>query len=251
MSADEVYSVEVDNLSLEFPLLKSSANQIINLLKGKWGLVFKRNKFECLKDLSFKIKKGEVVGIIGPNGAGKSTLLRLLAGVYIPAEGQIKTSGKVALLAGVGAGFQGNLSGRENIYLSGSIYGISNKKLKSLEESIIEFSEIEEFIDQPLKTYSSGMRARLAFSIASNLSPDILLIDEVIAVGDASFKTKSMDRIKQMVEGDATVIIISHSQSLLAMICDRIMCLHKGKIDCFTENSDDAIERYHLLSQQR
>ena len=251
MSADEVYSVEVDNLSLEFPLLRSSSNQIINLLRGKWGLVFNRDKFKCLKGLSFKIKKGEVVGVIGPNGAGKSTLLRLLAGIYIPAEGQIKTSGKVALLAGVGAGFQGNLSGRENIYLSGSIYGISNKKLRSLENSIIEFSEIEEFIDRPLKTYSSGMRARLAFSIAANLSPDILLIDEVIAVGDASFKNKSMAKIKEMVRGDVTVIIISHSQSLLAMICDRIMCLHKGKIDCFTENADEAIERYHLLSQRR
>lgn len=248
MKLNNEVALRVEAASLSFP--QSSKNQILDIFRGNFRKVFSKKKFKVLDCISLEVKKGEILGIIGPNGAGKSTLLRLLAGIYVPEKGRVLTKGKISLLAGIGAGFQGNLSGRENIYLSGSIYGFSNSKLKVLEQSIIEFSGIESFIDQPLRTYSSGMRARLAFSIASNLQPEILLIDEVIAVGDSSFKKKSMARIKEMVDGDCTVVIISHSQSLLSMICDRILCLHKGKIDCITEDKEYAIERYHELSKE-
>lgn len=243
-------AINVESINLHFPVLLSPKSQIKNLLHGKISSVVRRKKFHAIKDVSFKIRIGEVVGVIGPNGAGKSTLLRLLAGIYVPSSGRIQSRGDISLLAGVGAGFQANLTGRENIFLSGSIYGISKKSLRNLEQSIIDFSEIEDFIDQPLRTYSSGMRARLAFSIAINLEPDILLIDEVIAVGDSSFKKKSMNKIKQMVATDCTVVIISHSQSLLEMICDRIICMHKGELDCFTEDKKFAINRYHELSSK-
>ena len=183
-------------------------------------------------------------------GAGKSTLLRLIAGIYVPENGAVKTYGKISLLAGLGAGFQSNLTGRENIMLSSSIYGFTKEQILEMTPSIIDYSGIESFIDQPIRTYSSGMRARLAFSIVSHIEPDIILIDEVIAVGDASFKKKSMARIKELASSDSTVIIVSHSQSLLKMICDKIICLDNGKLDCFTEDKDHAISRYHELSKK-
>ena len=250
MKNSDNIAIKVDQICLDFPMLGKSSNHFINLFTGNFKKIFSLDKFPAIKNLSFEVKTGEVLGVIGPNGAGKSTLLRLLAGIYVPTKGNISIKGNVTILAGVGAGFQANLTGRENIYLSGSIYGIKKDKLKKLEDKIISFSEIREFIDQPLRTYSSGMKARLAFSIASTLEPEILLIDEVIAVGDSSFKKKSMERIKQMVASEATVVIISHSQSLLEMICDRIICLDKGAIDCITEDKKFAISRYHELSSR-
>jgi ABC-type polysaccharide/polyol phosphate transport system ATPase subunit len=189
-----------------------------------------------------------VFGIIGPNGAGKSTLLRMMAGIYAPDEGSLRVEGRVSLLAGLGAGFQKNLTGRENISLSGSIYGIDPDELYQLVPSIVVFSGIGEFIDQPLRTYSSGMRARLAFSIASHLSPEVLLIDEVLAVGDSSFREKSKQRIMEMVKGDATVVIVSHNAGILREICDRVMCIANGKIDIVSDDINAVIERYRVLS---
>lgn len=250
MSNENTTSIVIDSVSLDFPVMYNSSLQIRNLFKGNFRKIFKREKFTAINNLSFNVEKGEVLGVIGPNGAGKSTLLRLLSGIYVPSAGKVLTRGNISLLAGVGAGFQANLTGRQNIFLSGSIYGIPKKELKRLEQSIIDFSEIEKFIDQPLRTYSSGMKARLAFSIATNLKPDILLIDEVIAVGDSSFKKKSMAKIKEMVASDCTVVIISHSQSLLEMICDRILCLHKGRLDCLTDDKKFAVNRYHELSKK-
>jgi len=242
------FAIEVEDISLDFPVMKSAPLFFKELLLGKWKDLGKRKYFRAIDHLSFKIKKGEVLGIIGPNGAGKSTLLRVLAGIYVPEKGRVKTRGRVSLLAGLGAGFQSKLTGIDNIFLSGSIYGIPNNELKKLVPSIIEYSGIESFIDRPLRTYSSGMRARLAFSIVSHMEPDIMLIDEVIAVGDSSFKKKSMSRIKELASGESTVVIVSHSQSLLSIICDRILCLHNGHLDCLTEDKDYAIERYHELS---
>ena len=162
---------------------------------------------------------------------------------------KIVINGKVSLLAGLGAGFQKNLTGRENIYLAGSIYGIETEKLRSLVPSIVVFSGIGDFIDQPIRTYSSGMRARLAFSIASALSPEILLIDEVMSVGDSAFREKSKNRILEMVKSDATVVIVSHNAQILRDICDRVICLSKGKVDLDTDQPKEAILRYRELSE--
>ena len=153
------------------------------------------------------------------------------------------------LLAGLGAGFQANLTGRENIFLSSSIYGMEKADVKRLEESIIGFAGIQDFIDRPLRTYSSGMKARLAFSIASHLEPEILLIDEVLAVGDSAFREKSKNRIINMVKGDTTVVLVSHSEPTLRDLCDRVACFSDGKIDCISEDADIAIQRYHELSE--
>jgi len=241
-------AVALENASLEFPVMKSKTVLIKDFVFGRWKNIVNKKTYLALDQINFQIKRGEVIGIVGPNGAGKSTLLRLIAGIYVPETGIVKTFGKISLLAGLGAGFQSNLTGRENIILSGSIYGFSREEVIGMIPSIIEYSGIEEFIDQPIRTYSSGMRARLAFSIVSHIEPDLLLIDEVIAVGDSSFKKKSMARIKELASSDTTVVIVSHSQSLLKMICDKIICLDNGKLDCFTDDKDHAISRYHELS---
>jgi ABC-type polysaccharide/polyol phosphate transport system ATPase subunit len=246
---NESFAIEVENIFLDFPVMKSTILTIKEFLLGRWKNILKRRYYRAIDNLSFKVRKGEVLGIIGPNGSGKSTLLRILAGIYVPERGCVKTRGRISLLAGLGAGFQSNLTGRDNIFLSGSIYGIPVKDLKELVPSILEYAGIGSFIDQPLRTYSSGMRARLAFSIVSHMEPDILLIDEVIAVGDSSFKKKSMKRINELASGESTVVIVSHSQSLLRIICDRILCIHDGRMDCLTEDKEYAIERYHELSK--
>jgi len=249
MSKDAGTAVELVKASLQFPVMRSKILLFKDIFFGRWRRLNDNSKYLALNDVSFTVKGGEVVGIIGPNGSGKSTLLKLIAGIYVPESGKVTTNGDISLLAGLGAGFQSNLTGRENIFLSSSIYGFSNREISEMIPSIIEYSGIEQFIDQPIRTYSSGMRARLAFSIVSHIEPEILLIDEVIAVGDSSFKKKSMSRIKELANGKSTVIIVSHSQSLLEMICDRIICLNNGVIDCDTIDKKYAIERYHELSK--
>jgi ABC-2 type transport system ATP-binding protein len=246
MNEDE--AIHLENIVLDFPHNNSRAAFIKEFITNR------RNKnkdkyFRALDQVSLSIKKGEVFGIIGPNGAGKSTILRVMAGIYAPDQGSIQIKGRVVLLAGLGAGFQANLTGRENISLSASIYGMPTGEIHSLEESIIGFSGIEDFIDRPLRTYSSGMKARLAFSIASHLEPEILLIDEVLAVGDSAFREKSKRRIINMVKGDTTVVLVSHSEATLQDLCDRVACFSDGKIDCLSEDALEAIERYHVLSE--
>ena len=244
-------SIILKDVILDFPISKSGPAFLKEIFTGRTG---KRNKdsfYRAVNKISLDIKQGEVFGIIGPNGAGKSTLLRMMAGIYAPDEGSLKVRGRVSLLAGLGAGFQRNLTGRENISLSGSIYGISKDELHELIPSIVVFSGIGDFIDQPLRTYSSGMRARLAFSIASHLSPEILLIDEVLAVGDSAFREKSKNKIMEMVKGEATVVIVSHNAAILREICDRVVCLDKGNISLLSSDVNEVIQRYRDLSEQR
>jgi ABC-type polysaccharide/polyol phosphate transport system ATPase subunit len=243
----DLNSIVLENVVLDFPVTKSGP-AFLKEIFARRSKQSKSNFYRAVDGISLKIKKGEVFGIIGPNGAGKSTLLRMMAGIYAPDEGSLRVEGRVSLLAGLGAGFQKNLTGRENISLSGSIYGITPDELYRLIPSIVVFSGIGEFIDQPLRTYSSGMRARLAFSIASHLSPEVLLIDEVLAVGDSSFREKSKQRILEMVKGDATVVIVSHNAVILREICDRVMCIENGKIDTVSDNINAVIERYRVLS---
>lgn len=243
-------AIKLENVSLRFPVNKSGAKMLKEIFTG-------RNKQESSKyfsatdDITLEIKKGEVFGIIGPNGAGKSTILRIMAGIYAPDKGKISIHGRIVLLAGLGAGFQRNLTGRENIILSSSIYGLNKQEIRELENSIIAFSGISDFIDRPLRTYSSGMKSRLAFSIASHLEPEILLIDEVLGVGDSSFREKSKRRILNMVRGDTTVVLVSHSESTLRDLCDRAACFSSGKIDILSEDIDEVISRYKHLSAEK
>jgi ABC-type polysaccharide/polyol phosphate transport system ATPase subunit len=236
----------LNNVVLDFPHNYSKFTFFKEIISRRSPI---NKKFRALDNIDLKINRGEVFGIIGPNGAGKSTILRVIAGIYAPDEGRVITKGRIVLLAGLGAGFQANLTGRENIFLSSSIYGMRKSDVNRLEDSIIGFSGIEDFIDRPLRTYSSGMKARLAFSIASHLEPEILLIDEVLAVGDSAFREKSKKRIINMVKGETTVVLVSHSEPTLRDLCDRVACFSDGKIDCISENADVAIERYHALSE--
>ena len=189
-----------------------------------------RNEFWALKDVSMNIKKGESVGLFGPNGAGKSTILKLIANVTYPTRGTIKVNGRVAPLIEIGAGFHPDLSGKENIYVNGAILGMTIGEIREKLSSIIEFSELEEFIHMPVKKYSSGMYLRLGFSIAIHSSADVLLVDEILAVGDEAFKAKCIDKIRKLKKEGKTIVIVSHDKHLLEQLTERVYYLHRGEI---------------------
>lgn len=197
---------------------------------------FKRGKnrkktFEAVRGISFAVEKGEILGVIGKNGCGKSTILRAIGGIYSPDEGVIETFDNTVALMAIGVGFNGELSGRENIMLSGALLGVDEKVMAEKMDNIIEFSELGEFIDKPVRTYSSGMYSKLAFSITSEIEPDIMLLDEVLSVGDERFKKKSLNKMKELISGkDRTVVIVSHSISTLLDLCDRVLWMHEGRI---------------------
>jgi ABC-type polysaccharide/polyol phosphate transport system ATPase subunit len=201
-------------------------------------LTYPQTRFERSKKMtpskigpiSVDFDEQEVVGIIGRNGAGKSTLLRLIGGVFPPDSGEIHLNGVVSLLAGVGVGFSGNLTGMENTYLYASLMGWKKKQIDEKIDDILEFSELGHHFERPIRTYSSGMKARLGISVATAFKPDILLIDEVLGVGDASFRKKSEKRVRDMIDGSGTVIMVSHSQGLMMEICDRIILMEQGEI---------------------
>ena len=208
------------------------------------------SSFLALDKINFSVKKGEVVGIIGRNGCGKSTLLRIIAGIFSPDKGTCKSAGKISLLAGLGTGFTGHLTGRENAFLYGSILGHEQAVMKELMDEIIAFSELESFIDEPLRTYSAGMKARLGLAVASALNPEILLIDEVLGVGDPVFKEKSKKKILDMVSEAGTVVIVSHSFGLMTSICDRVIHMSDGKIK-FIGEPQEAISSYYASEEGR
>jgi len=224
--------IEVKNLTKEYQLgalttIRASVMNIFRRLQGKPPE--ERKCFKALDDISFSIEKGEVVGIIGHNGAGKSTLLKHLAKITTPTSGSVSVSGTVAPLIEVGAGFVPDLTGRENIYLNCSIMGLSRKKTKAKIDKIIEFSELEEFIDTPIKRYSSGMSVRLGFAVATSLEADILIVDEVLAVGDLAFQRKCFDRMEDLIKHQGkTVLIVSHNIRQIERLCDRVIMLDHG-----------------------
>ena len=224
-------TIKMENVTLRYPRQRVTMGSIGKSLKNLLKIHrHTADYFTALKNITLGIKEGEVLGLIGDNGAGKSTMLRLISGIYRPDEGTVKSSGNISLLAGLGVGFNVNLSGRENIYLYGSILGHSKQIMDTLMKSIIDFSGLDNFIDQPLRTFSSGMRARLGFSVASAIEPDILLIDEVLGVGDSNFKKKSLERIQQMVDNARTVVIVSHSIDMIKEICNRLVLIQNGEI---------------------
>lgn len=227
---DNDVAISVNNVTMSFILNKEKVDNlkeyVIRFLSGK----LEYNKFDALKDISFEVKKGEHLAIMGLNGAGKSTLLKTIVGVYKPTEGKVKKHGVIAPLLELGAGFDGNYSGRENIFLYGAILGYDRDYINSKYDEIIEFSELGDFINVPVKNYSSGMKARLGFSIATAVEPDILILDEVLSVGDAGFKKKSLAKIKSLFEKGVTVLFVSHSIEQVKAICDKAILLEHGKI---------------------
>ena len=213
----------------------------------KEKLLFKkRNRYELrtvLNDISFTIKKGESVGLVGRNGCGKSTTLKLLTRIMYPDSGKVEVSGRVSALIELGAGFHPDMSGRENIYINAAIFGLSRKEIDKRLNKIIEFSELEQFIDNPVRTYSSGMYMRLAFSVAINVDADILFIDEILAVGDVAFQNKCFEKLKEIKANGTTIVIVSHSLGQIEEICDRSIWINDGKI-AYEGDPKDVHARY-------
>lgn len=223
-------AISVQNVTMSFNLNKEKVDNlkeyVIKLIKH--NLEYK--KFDALKDVTFEVKKGEHLAILGFNGAGKSTLLKTIVGVYKPTTGSVEKCGVIAPLLELGAGFDPNYSGKENIFLYGAILGYSREYIQSKYDEIVEFSELGHFINVPLKNYSSGMKARLGFSIATAVEPDVLILDEVLSVGDAKFRTKSLKKVQSLFEKGVTVLFVSHSIEQVKAICDTAILLNHGEI---------------------
>ncbi|MEL7671251.1 ABC transporter ATP-binding protein [Methanobacterium sp.] len=235
--------IKVKNVGMEFNLSQEKVDNLkeyfIKLLKRE--LLFQ--EFWALKDISFEVKKGDRVGIIGLNGAGKSTLLKIISGVMKPTEGAVEINGKIVPLLELGAGFDKNYTGRENIFLNGAMLGYTKEFLEEKFDEIVEFSEIGKFIDVPLKNYSSGMRARLGFSIATMVEPKILVLDEVLSVGDAKFRKKSEERIMSLFDKGITVLFVSHSVHQVKRLCNKAIWLENGKL-VMQGNANEVCDKY-------
>ena len=231
-------SIKFNNVSVDIPIYNANSRSLKNkFIKtatvGKLGHDNTGNIIvNVLQDLNFKLNKGDRVGLLGANGAGKSTLLRVLSGVYRPTKGNMVSSGNVVSLIEISLGIDQEATGRENIFLRGALLGISNKVLKDKIDEIISFSELNEFIDMPVRTYSTGMHLRLAFSISTIVKPEILLMDEWLSVGDESFKQKADARLSELVNSTDIFVIASHSRELIEKNCNRVILLKNGKIDC-------------------
>lgn len=196
-----------------------------------------------MRDVSFEVKRGEIIGIIGRNGAGKSTLLKVISGIFKPTAGKVITAGRVAPMLELGSGFDMELSGHDNIFLNGAILGFSEEFLKSKYDEIVAFSELGDFINMPLKTYSSGMLARLAFSVATMIEPEILIVDEILAVGDAAFQEKSRARMMELMSGGTTVLFVSHSMNQIQAMCERVIWLEHGQVQAIG-NTQEVCDQY-------
>jgi lipopolysaccharide transport system ATP-binding protein len=190
----------------------------------------KEDEFWAVKDVSFQIKKGDVVGIMGPNGAGKSTILKLLSRIIVPTKGDMKIHGRLSALIEVTAGFHPELTGRENVYLNGTILGMRKKEIDRKFDEIVEFSGVKEFIDTPVKRYSSGMYSRLGFSVAAHMDPEVLLVDEVLAVGDISFQAKCAQKMRELLQSGATIVLVSHQLNMIQSLCKRVILLQNGQV---------------------
>ena len=199
------------------------------------------------RDVSFTLERGEMLGIIGSNGAGKSTLLKAVSGIMEPTRGSIRREGTIAALLELGSGFDGDLTVRENAYLRGAMLGYTRKFMDETYEAIIDFAELREFEDRPFKQLSSGMKSRLAFSIASLVEPDILILDEVLSVGDGAFRKKSEAKMREIISGGATTILVSHSLPQVRELCDKVLWLHKGRQIAFGSNVDELCDKYQAF----
>ena len=222
--------IKVNDVSIRYLMaydrVKSVKEYIVQRIKGN----LKYEEFWALKNISFNVEKGEVIGIIGHNGAGKATLLKIISGILKPTSGTVQVDGIIVPMLELGSGFDSDLTGRENIFLNGAILGYSEEFLRQKYEEVVAFSELEKFIDVPLRNYSSGMIMRLAFSIATVVNPDILIVDEILAVGDADFQEKSKARMMELMGGGTTVLFVSHSLQQIREMCDRVIWLDHGQV---------------------
>lgn len=234
------YAIEVENLCISYRGLKSySIKQ--NLLHGKRS---RAEEFQAVKNVSFRVEKGEIVGLIGKNGSGKSTMLRAIAGIFSPNSGTINLHGHSVSLLSIGVGFQKELSGRDNILLSGMLLGFSEEQIREHMDEIIQFSELGKFIDAPVRTYSSGMHSKLAFSITAVLETDIILIDEVLSVGDSRFKKKSYAKMKKLIsDTNRTVVIVSHDMKTIRDLCSKVLWINDGEMVQYGD-TETVLEAY-------
>ena len=237
---EEKHAIEVKDLVIsDQNLKKTSIKKTLLHLKRQ-----KPDRFVAVKGISFYVREGEILGIIGKNGSGKSTTLNALAGIFSPDSGSIDLNGHSISLLSIGVGFIREMTGRENITLSGMLLGFTEEQVKAKEQEIIDFAEIGEFIDMPVRTYSSGMYSKLAFSITAILETDIMLIDEVLSVGDQKFKKKSYEKMKSLISNkDRTVVIVSHSIETLKQLCDTVMWMHEGQIKRIGD-PDEVLDEY-------
>lgn len=237
--------VKVNNVSMRFNLgieKNFSLKQFfIDFFKGKKKT---KNEFWALSDVTFEVKQGEVVGFIGSNGAGKSTLLKIIAGVMKPTKGSVEIYGNICPMIELGAGFDMDLTARENIYLNGAVLGYSKEFINQKFDEIVSFSELKDFLDVPVRNFSSGMVARLAFSIATIVDPEILIVDEILSVGDIAFQQKSEDKMKSMINGGTTVLFVSHSIEQIQKLCNRVIWLDHGKVKKIGPAKDICKEYY-------
>jgi lipopolysaccharide transport system ATP-binding protein len=240
---DESIAIKVRNVSKRYTIGQAKKSSIKDTFNDFFTYKKNEEEFIALNDVSFEIKKGDVVGILGKNGAGKSTLLKLLSHITKPSTGRLEINGRIASLLEVGTGFHPELTGRENIFLNGTILGMSRKEIKTKFDEIVEFSGVSKFIDTPVKNYSSGMYVRLAFAVAAHLEPEILVIDEVLAVGDAEFQNKCIGKMKDVANHGRTVLFVSHDMNAISSLCKKSILLERGSIVAFGE-TQDVIETY-------
>lgn len=230
--------VSVKNISLKFKMEQNRANSLKEFCVRWLKRDLKSEDFWALTDVSFDVEKGDVIGIIGHNGAGKSTLLKVISGIMKPTKGTIEAHGNIVPMLELGSGFDMELSGRENIYLNGAILGYSEEFLNEKYDEIVTFSELGNFIEAPLRTYSSGMLARLAFSVACIVEPEILIVDEILSVGDADFQEKSRARMMELMTGGTTVFFVSHSLEQIREMCNKVVWLEHGKIQAIGKTEE-------------
>lgn len=240
--------IDIKNVSMKFNLGIekdfSIKQAFVNFFSGKKKK--KKEEFWALKNVTFSVGKGEVVGLIGSNGAGKSTLLKVVSGVMKPTEGKVTVKGVISPMIELGAGFDGNLTARENIYLNGAILGYSKKFIDSKFDEIVEFSELRDFLEVPVKNFSSGMTAKLAFSIATIVNPEILIVDEILSVGDIKFQEKSKKKMMDMIKGGTTVLYVSHSLQSIKDLCTKVVWLEHGKVVKIGDTKEICDEYYRV-----
>ena len=239
-------AIEVDNVSMKFNLSREKVDSLKDYIFKTIKREIQYNEFWALKNVSFSVEKGDRVGILGLNGAGKSTLLKVISGVFKPTEGHVDKHGKMVPLLELGAGFDPQYTGKENIYLYGAMLGYTKKFIDSKYDEIVEFSELQKFMDVPVKNYSSGMKSRLGFSIATVVEPKILILDEVLSVGDAKFRKKSEAKIMSMFDSGVTVLFVSHSLEQVQRLCNKAMILEKGKLIAYGD-IDPISEQYSKM----
>lgn len=238
--------IEVEDVSMRFNLAKERVDNLKEYIVKK--LKFQSISFDefwALKNISFSIEKGESVALIGSNGSGKSTMLKIISGILIPTAGKIRVNGSIAPLIELGAGFDYQLTGRENIFLNGAVLGHSKRLMQEKYDEIVEFSGLADFIDVPVKNYSSGMVARLGFSVATMVKPDILIVDEILAVGDQAFQEKCHKRMEEMMNGGTTVVLVSHSESDIRRICQKAVWIERGDLRS-TGDIDEMLKMYRM-----